>query len=74
MNDFSDRAAWHDAKAYSALLHYDRALLMWEWLRRDPSYRIYHATLNRPDRDLKNNIDVIHAQSPRRGDNWGLHF
>jgi hypothetical protein len=74
MNNVANRPAWYDAKAYYALLHYDRALLMWEWLRRDPSYIIYHATLKRPDRDLKNDIDVIRAQSPRGGDNWGLHF
>ncbi|HEX8215310.1 MAG TPA: DUF2285 domain-containing protein [Allosphingosinicella sp.] len=29
---------WRDAQAYRALLGADRALIAWEWLRRDPAY------------------------------------
>src|SRR5574338_1177253 len=30
---------WKDAAAYAPLLHADRAVIAWEWLRRDSSYR-----------------------------------
>ncbi|MDV3257084.1 MAG: DUF2285 domain-containing protein [Sphingomonas sp.] len=30
---------WRDAAAYAPLLHADRSLLAWEWLRRNPAYR-----------------------------------
>jgi hypothetical protein len=30
---------WRDPERYAALLDADRALLAWEWLRRDPAYR-----------------------------------
>lgn len=30
---------WRDADAYEPLLHADRSLLAWEWLRRDGTYR-----------------------------------
>ncbi len=32
-------AEWRDAAAYAPLLHAERPVLAWEWLRRDPSYR-----------------------------------
>lgn len=31
---------WRDAAAYARLLDADRSLLAWEWLRRDPDYRV----------------------------------
>jgi hypothetical protein len=33
-------ADWRDRAAYAALLDADRSLLAWEWLRRDPRYRL----------------------------------
>ena len=30
---------WREAAAYEPLLHADRSLFAWEWLRRDPNYR-----------------------------------
>jgi len=33
-------ADWRDAAAYAPLLAADRSIFAWEWLRRDPGYRI----------------------------------
>lgn len=33
-------ADWRDAAAYAPLLEADRAIHAWEWLRRDPDYRL----------------------------------
>src|SRR5690348_6114502 len=33
-----DRPDWRDSRAYAPLLEADRALVAWEWLRRDPLY------------------------------------
>lgn len=33
-------ADWRDADAYAPLLAADRSLIAWEWLRRDPAYRL----------------------------------
>lgn len=37
--ELADWPDWRDAEAYRALLGVNRALLAWEWLRRDPFYR-----------------------------------
>lgn len=34
---------WRDAERYSRLRGIDRAGLMWEWLRRDPSHIAWYA-------------------------------
>lgn len=56
------RPDWRDPDAYESLLAADRALLAWEWLRRDPAYRraarAHRATSGAP------------LKSPER---WGLH-
>jgi hypothetical protein len=56
---------WRDGSAYQPLLHADRSLIAWEWLRRDPAYR-------------KAADWALHGGSGRsRGaepsERWGLH-
>jgi hypothetical protein len=43
----ADIPDWRDASAYQPLLDADRALLAWEWLRRDPAYRAAAALADR---------------------------
>ena len=42
---------WQDPGAYAPLVHADRSLICWEWLRRDPGYRIAFIERDRPARD-----------------------
>jgi len=56
-----DREAdWRDPAAYAPLLAADRSLIAWEWLRRDPAYRV----------DAGQSLRTGVAGSPAR---WGLH-
>lgn len=55
---------WRDAAAYEPLLHVDRSLLAWEWLRRNRRYRAAAARA------------VLPADPAGEGDppgRWGLH-
>lgn len=42
---------WQDSGAYAPLVHADRSLICWEWLRRDPAYRAAFIVRDRPARD-----------------------
>ena len=57
---------WRDAAAYEPLLHADRSLVAWEWLRRDPSYRA--AAERAFEAGSRNSKEA--GESPER---WGLH-
>lgn len=58
---------WKDAAAYQPLLHADRSLFAWEWLRRSPGYRAAaeRASSGGSGRDL-----MEPREAPER---WGLH-
>jgi hypothetical protein len=58
------RPDWRDAAAYAPLLDADRALLAWEWLRRDAAYR------RAARRHLEGDKAAGAAERPER---WGLH-
>ena len=57
---------WRDAAAYAPLLHADRSLFAWEWLRRDRGYRVAAERAL----GLRGCQDPI-AQGEAR--HWGLH-
>lgn len=57
---------WRDAAAYEPLLHADRSLFAWEWLRRNPNYRgAAERVLAGSGRD-----PAGRGETPER---WGLH-
>lgn len=57
------RPDWRDPDAYAPLAGADRALLAWEWLRRDPAYRMAART-----------CPPIHGiPPPGSPEHWGLH-
>lgn len=58
---------WRDAAAYEPLLHADRSLIAWEWLRRDRSYR---AAAERALDSAGSRTRVDLGEPPER---WGLH-
>lgn len=55
---------WRDDAWYQRLRDIDRAGLMWEWNRRDPSYVAWHTRASRATRGAP-------AVAPLE---WGLHF
>src|SRR5574338_69710 len=58
---------WRAAAAYAPLLSADRSLFAWEWLRRDPGYRVAAERTLRADSSR-------HATEPREvPERWGLH-
>lgn len=61
--ELADGPDWRDAEAYRALLGVDRALLAWEWLRRDPHYR--RAAADGEGRRGEHGLEV-------RPERWGL--
>ncbi|HEY0630114.1 MAG TPA: DUF2285 domain-containing protein [Sphingomicrobium sp.] len=56
---------WRDAAGYAPLLHADRSLIAWEWLRRDPAYR------EAADRAARSGDDMAHGSGGPPG-RWGL--
>lgn len=56
------KQAWRESTAYARLRGIDRSGLMWEWLRRDPDYIVWHAQASSVTRG---------SPDPRA---WGLHF
>jgi hypothetical protein len=58
---------WRDAAAYAPLLHADRAVFAWEWLRRDPAYR---AAASRALSAPHSQAGPAEFEAARR---WGLH-
>ena len=58
---------WRDAAAYEPLLHADRSLLAWEWLRRDRRYRAA------AERTLDSACCRNRVESGEAPERWGLH-
>lgn len=58
---------WRNAAAYAPLLHADRSLFAWEWLRRDPGYRAA------AERALEAGCCRDPAGSGEAPERWGLH-
>jgi hypothetical protein len=56
---------WRDAAAYEPLLEADRSLIAWEWLRRDPAYRV---AAERASREACRRGSASEAPAQ-----WGLH-
>ena len=57
---------WRDAAAYAPLLHADRSLLAWEWLRRNPDYR------TAAERGFEAVADGDSAGTHEPPERWGL--
>lgn len=58
---------WRDAAAYAPLLHADRSLFAWEWLRRNPDYRAA------AERALAASGCRGPAEPGAAPERWGLH-
>lgn len=58
---------WRDAAAYAPLLHADRSLIAWEWLRRDSDYR------TAAQRALELGSCRGPIESSEAPEHWGLH-
>lgn len=59
---------WRDAPTYQSLLHADRSLLAWEWLRRNPTYQIA------AQRACHANGSGDRIDRGEQPDRWGLHI
>ena len=69
---------WLDPEPYRALAGIDRAGLMWEWLRRDPEYRLSQQ-LSQPQAtpivsQSHGGLRIITLTSAVNTNQWGLHF
>lgn len=58
---------WRDAAAYEPLLHADRSLFAWEWLRRNPGYRAV------AEQAFEKGGSGDPSGCGRAPDRWGLH-
>lgn len=58
---------WRDADAYRGLLDVDRALIAWEWLRRDPGYR------RAAQAAFAAEAQAGRDRNGSRSERWGLH-
>ena len=63
---------WRDPIPYDLLSRADRAGIMWEWLRRDRAYRIWHHGLAVAASVAANG--VIRLEETAGAAAWGLHF
>lgn len=64
---------WHDAAPYARLVTLDRAGMAWEWLRRDPAYRLFHAESSSEHRGGEDGA-VVRALPQVPSARWGLLF
>lgn len=67
-------ADWQMPDDYASLVNIDRSLLMWEWLRRDPTYQrfsIGHAT--DPVHDV-DGVRIFRLTDEMAAPPWGLRF
>ena len=67
-------ANWLDPAPYEALTGIDRAGLMWEWLRRDPKYRLASDKIKPTITGIWRGFRVIRAPDDHFATSWGLHY
>ena len=69
---------WLDPEQYRALAGIDRAGLMWEWLRRDPEYRLSQQLSRHQATPIvtqsHGSLKIITLTSAVNANQWGLHF
>jgi hypothetical protein len=68
------RVDWQDVSAYTRIVNMDRSLLMWEWLKRDPSYQEFYIGKPRDLTRLPSGVKVIRLADDVACTFWGLHF
>ena len=65
---------WLDPEPYRALADIDRAGLMWEWLRRDPEYRLSQHQAKPIAPQSRSGLKIITLTPAVNANQWGLHF
>ena len=65
---------WLDPAPYSVLAGIDRAGLMWEWVRRDPEYRLSQHQAKPIVSQSHSGLKIITLLPTVRANQWGLHF
>jgi hypothetical protein len=74
MTDVVTCPDWQDASAYRPLTNLHRSLLMWEWMRRDPSYQEFYIGRQRDLSHLPSVVKIIRLADDVAHTSWGLHF
>jgi Family of unknown function (DUF6499) len=66
--------SWIDATSYDYLRDVGRPGFLWEWLRRDPGYRVTAPTKSPPVDQASSGLSLLPPARQTLVDRWGLHF